>query len=225
MKLDTLRILFVLIIADDLAGLGVPEVDAFVEACTKELTAVVGEADVPDGFSMAHIGPDASFMRHYVPNFAGAVMACAEQKVAGLWEKSDALDASFMSLPGVDPFLWDETIMLLVAQVRWRVDKTLACIIKRVAVSVVDCRRPLFKRQWLCLFLFLNFLLSFSFIPLHELLLVLCKLGLLAFELLHSLICCPGPLEISTGCVSELLPLVLELSALRFSGHRHRLLL
>lgn len=128
-ELDTLRILFVLIIADDLAGLGVPEVDAFVEACTKELTTIVGEADVPNGFAVAHVGSNASLMCHYVPDFAGAVMACTEQKVAGLWEKSDALDASLMSLPGVDPFLRDKAIVLLVSQVRWRVNEALACVV------------------------------------------------------------------------------------------------
>lgn len=116
-ELYALGVLFVLVRTNDLARLRVPEVNILIEAGTKELLSVICEADVSYSLVMAHIGPDAALMCHDIPDLARAVVACAQKKVTCLWEKFDSLHPFFMSLPGVDPFLRNEAVVLFVAQV------------------------------------------------------------------------------------------------------------
>ena len=75
---------------------------------------------------MPHISPDASLMRHDVPDFAVSIMACAKKQMPSLREELDPLDAFFVADPGVDPLLGNEAIVLFVAKVRWRIDESLS---------------------------------------------------------------------------------------------------
>jgi hypothetical protein len=56
-KLDAERHSLVGEALDNFARLCVPQLDDAVESRTEELLAIVGEADVADGFLMAHVGP------------------------------------------------------------------------------------------------------------------------------------------------------------------------
>jgi hypothetical protein len=59
--------------------------------------------------------------------------------VSRLWEKSDLLDAFIMTGPCVQPFLRNETIMLLLPQVAWCLNKTFkGSGVLILAISVVN---------------------------------------------------------------------------------------
>ena len=64
---------------------------------------------------MAFVGSNALAVGGHVPNFASAVMRCREKQVAGPWEELYPLDAFIMTCPCVDPFFWNEAVVLFVA--------------------------------------------------------------------------------------------------------------
>ena len=130
MKLDTLWIFLVLIVPNDLARLGVPEIYAFVETCTQKFSAVICKTNVSDGLTMAHISPNTSSMSHHIPYFDVAIVTCTQKQMTSFRKESDALNAALMTHPGVDPLLGNEAIMFLVSKVRRRIDKTFACVLQ-----------------------------------------------------------------------------------------------
>lgn len=163
---------------------------------------------------MSHIRADASLVGHHVPDLAGTVMAGTQQEMASLREELDPLDSTFVSLPGMQPLLGDEAVMLFVAEIGGSIDEALSGdLAQLVAVAMVDRSHLSFKREHLFLLRILHFLLALVFVSLHELLLVLSQICLLALEFLHTFVGCPWALEISGGCLAEFLSFHLHLSS------------
>jgi hypothetical protein len=89
--------------------------------------AITCEADVADCLAVTHVSANATFVCHHIPDLAIAIVACAQKQMTGFGEETDALNATFMALPGVHPLFWDVTVVFLRTQVGWRVDETFAC--------------------------------------------------------------------------------------------------
>jgi len=206
-ELNALRVLLCLVIPDNLSCLGVPEVDALVEAGAQEFVSIVGEADVTNGFAVSHVGTDAPLVRHDVPDLAVAVVTGAEKKVACFRHEFDALHAPIMALPCVDPLFGYEAVVLLVAQVgRWINEALAPAGAELASVAVVDRSRLCFEGQWLRLLRLLDLLLPLGLVSVHQLLLFFGQLSLLRFEFFHTFVRCPRSLEFAGGRVSEFLP-------------------
>ena len=87
---------------------------------------------------MTLISSNAFSVSQYVPYFDGTVVACTQQEVSSPWEELDSLHASIVTRPGVEPFLWDEAVVVLVPQVRWRFHKAFVAILPHCSCPVVD---------------------------------------------------------------------------------------
>jgi len=189
---------------DDLAALGVPELDDPVEAGAEEPAAVVAEAHVAHRLGMAHVRAEALAVGQYVPNLDGAVVAGGEEQVAVLGEELDALHAFVVAHPGVDPLLRDEALVLLGPQV--------GGVLHEVACPprVVEHGSGLFYLSFLLLdrrLGFLDPLLAHLLVPLHEVFLFLGEVRLLGLELFHAIVNGPRTHKSATAGVSLLLSL------------------
>ena len=125
---------------------------------------------------MTLISSNAFSVSQDVPYLDRAVVARTQQEVASPWEELDSLHASIVARPGVEPFLRDEAVVVLVPQVRWRFHKAFVAILPHCSCSVVN---RLGLKEYVILgrifvLCILQSLLSFLFIHLHKILLLVC---------------------------------------------------
>ena len=149
-----------------------------------------------------------------VPNLARAVVTRREQQMSSLWEELNLLDTSVVPGPCVQPLLRDEAVVLLVAQVAWRLHETFPSLVEDSSITVVD-------RCWVeesVLTRILHLCLRQSCLPLllvrlHDSLLLLRDdATFLAFELFHTFVGGPGTLEIAFACLTKGLALRFNLA-------------
>lgn len=126
-----------------------------------------------------------------------------------------------MPNPCVDPLFRYEASVLLLPQVGRRISEALAfarCVPVEYRCSLVD----FFCSSFLLVFFLMLFEPGFPhlFEPRHELFLVISEFCLLRFELFHSLINCPGTLEVPTRSIPCSKTSALELFAISLSAFR-----
>ena len=197
---------------DGFACLCVPELNGPIVARAQEPSAIVIEAHVSYGFSMALIRADAFFMRKHIPNFACSVMRRREGQMSSLREEFDPLHSLIMTAPCVNPLLWDEAIMFLGSQIARRFNKALqGGPVHVLPVAMVD-RRCLESHCFSALiFGLLQAFLSILLKLLDDCLLFSGHLRNLLSELLHALVVGPGTFEVCVAHVALFLTLGLQL--------------
>ena len=77
-------------------------------------------------------------MGQYIPDFNCAIVTCTEKKVTEFREELNTLDSFIVAIPGVNPLLRKESLMVFRSQVRRRFDKTLISTHKLVGRSMED---------------------------------------------------------------------------------------
>ena len=78
MELDAVRCPFVGETAKNFACFCVPKLYGAIEASGKELGPIVVKGDILDSFTVAHVRSHALTVSEHIPNFARAVMRCAQ---------------------------------------------------------------------------------------------------------------------------------------------------
>lgn len=75
---------------------------------------------------MTHVGSDTFTMSLHIPNFAGTIMTRTEHQVPSFGEEFNSLNSFVVAAPGVQPFLGNEAVVLLLSQIARSFDEALA---------------------------------------------------------------------------------------------------
>ena len=113
MKLDTKWVTLGFKSLDHFPSLSVPKQYLFVIARTQKATPIICEANISDCLRVSLIGPNALFVRHYIPYFARSVMTRAQQKMAKFGKEFDSLNPLFVTAPSVQPLFRNEALVTL----------------------------------------------------------------------------------------------------------------
>ena len=125
MEFDTERSLPISETSDNFTSLSVPKLNDLVKRSTEELLSIIGKLNITHCFSMAHVRSQTLSVGQYIPDFNCTIVTCTEKKVAEFREELNTLDSFIVAIPGVNPLLGKEGLVLLGPEVRRRLNKTL----------------------------------------------------------------------------------------------------